>query len=256
LFNHEDQLKEELAKLEEKLKAAEEKDAEKKKEEEKNGVTATKIDEEKKEDTVTSTEDSNSSETANGHIDIIAKPILQLVNGDVSHDSDSTAVNTPLGSSTPLIKVSAETDAVTTVGYTLNQDSELELTTDSLRLQTLHLSKLITFLAREFAPTRQKLKELLSSGDIKFSLLWCLFRLGSVISYKDYESGLTMAGEITSADYMRRGDSQEYFEIHTRYIDYNGQAFYYAWQRLYYPISYLLIAGKYLSSKISERSVL
>ena len=248
-------MKEELAKLEEKLKAAEEKDAEKKKEEEKNAETG-KTDEEKKEDTVTSTEDSKANGTANGHIDIKAKITLQLVNGDVSHDSDSTAVNTPLGSSTPLIKVSAETDAVTTVEYTLNQDSQLELTTDSLRLQTLHLSKLITFLAREFAPTSQKLKELLSSGDIKFSLLWCLFRLGSVISYKDYESGLTMAGEITSADYMRRGDSQEYFEIHTRYIDYNGQCFYYAWQRLYYPISYLLIAGKYLSSKTYERSVL
>jgi hypothetical protein len=34
---------------------------------------------------------------------------------------------------------------------------------------------------------------------------------------------------------MRRGDQQEYFEMHVRYIDYNGSSFYYSWQRLYTP---------------------
>lgn len=149
-----------------------------------------------------------------------------VVNGDTSLDNDSTAVNTP-GMSTPLPHDSADPAP--------SKDEDVPLTPDVLRLQALHLSKLLNFLETEYSPVRQKLNELLVHNDIKFNLLWCLFRLGSVITFKDHESGIVMAGEITSADYMRRGDHQEYFEIHVRYIDFNGSCFYYAWQRLYVP---------------------
>ena len=121
---------------------------------------------------------------------------VKLVNGDASVDidSDSTAVNTPLGSSTPVPKPAA---TVPDVAETTESETVV-LTADILRLQTLHLEKLLKFLEKEFAPTRQKLNNLLLSNDMKFSLLWCLFRLGSVITFKDYESGLNMAGEVRS----------------------------------------------------------
>jgi len=159
-----------------------------------------------------------------------------VVNGDTSLDNDSTAVNTP-GISTPL----AQPDSTATSTDAPSKDEDVPLTPEALRLQALHLSKLVKFLETEYDPVRQKLNELLAHNDIKFNLLWCLFRLGSVITFKDHESGIVMAGEITSADYMRRGDHQEYFEIHVRYIDFNGSCFYYAWQRLYLPLPFLLV---------------
>ena len=133
---------------------------------------------------VTTEENPAKSETlTNGSIDTKVK----LVNGDTSIDNDSTAVNTP-GSSTPLPKA---------VSTTPDQaESTLEPTAGDLRLQTQHLQKLLNFLETEFAPTRQKLHDLLENNDMKFGLLWCLFRLGSVITFKDHEAGLTMAGEV------------------------------------------------------------
>lgn len=119
---------------------------------------------------------------------------VKLVNGDIFVDSDATAVNTPLGSSTPL----PELAAVTLSGAETAESDDIVLTADVIRLQTLHLQKLLNFLEKEFAPTRQKLSDLLATNDMKFSLLWCLFRLGSVITFKDYESGLNMAGEVYS----------------------------------------------------------
>lgn len=167
-----------------------------------------------------------------------------LTNTD-SLDSDTTAVNTPLVSNTPLPGTQSQP---------LPKEPPSEpLTSAFLNLQILHLQKLLNYLDTEFAPTKQKMIELLANNDIKFSLLWCLFRLGSVITFKDYQTGLTMAGEvspiptltqITSAEYMRRGENQEFFEISARYIDYNGSCFYYAWQRMYSPVLQLMSQGK------------
>jgi len=209
LFNHETQLENQLAKLREQLKVAEAKEAQ---------TPETQETPKKDEKKVEPVRDSS--------LKAPVPSVKALLNGD-SADSDVTAVNTPDRSSTPKIDADAEKKEDPNAAET-----EVELTAEAIRLRVLHLEKLIRFLSNEFAPTRQKLNDLLVSGDIKFGLLWCLFRLGSVISFKDYESGLVMAGEITSADYMRRGDQQEYFEIHVRSIDYNGSCFYYAWQRL------------------------
>jgi len=66
----------------------------------------------------------------------------------------------------------------------------------ALRVEVLHLQKLLSFLDTEFAPTKQKFEELLSGKSITYDLLWCLFRLDNVISFKDPESGLTMAGQV------------------------------------------------------------
>ena len=183
LFTHEAQLQTELAKLRGQLKVAEEKEAKQPSTENKDGSV-----DEKKEST-DDPKDSVSDSSPN-------KPSLfqvkALLNGD-STESDSTAVNTPDRSATPKV------DTETGLEGNSRTDSEVEISADVLRLRVLHLEKLLNFLNTEFAPTRQKLNDLLVNGDIKFGLLWCLFRLGSVISLKDYESGLVMAGEVHSS---------------------------------------------------------
>jgi len=249
-------LKEELAKIQVQLNLAQQQaETEKKPEKETGAQDETKSEKPKVDEKVP--EDNSSEKGAEGKphqslVNGIEPEQKKLVNGD-STDNDSTAVNT--GSTTPLTKdkePSASSDSGPAKeepeGTTEDPDS-LVPTVQSLSQQVLHLQKLVDFLHDEFGPTRQKLNDLLENNDIKFGLLWCLFRLGSVITFKDHESGLNMAGEvpttsaqplhlriltleITSAEYMRRGDQQEYFEIHVRYIDYNGSTFYYSWQRL------------------------
>jgi len=153
-------------------------------EKEKNEET-TETNETKEKAEVETADTSSSSEPLTNGVDEKVK----LVNGDTSVDSDATAVNTPLGSSTPLPKLPSSTPETT-------ESETLTITADMLRVQVLHLEKLMKFLESEFGPTRQKLNDLLENNDMKFSLLWCLFRLGSVITFKDYESGLNMAGEV------------------------------------------------------------
>lgn len=163
--------------------AKKEKDEEKQKTEKKEEPTEKKEDV-KEENVVTEEKPEAKSETlVNGHTD----PKVKLVNGDSNIDNDSTAVNTP-GSSTPLMKPATTTPEPT--------DASLEPTVDILRLETLHLQKLVNFLESEFSPIRKKLNDLLENNDMKFDLLWCLFRLGSVVTFKDHESSLTMAGEV------------------------------------------------------------
>lgn len=174
-------MKEELEKLKVKLTIAEEVEKSQEKDEEKEN-TNEKEEDVKVHDIVKETPDVKSEPLVNG---IESK--VKLVNGDSSVDNDSTAVNTP-GSSTPLPKANPTTPDP--------PDPTLEPSADALRLQTLHLQKLLNFLDSEFSPTRQKLNDLLENNDMKFDLLWCLFRLGSVITFKDYESSLTMAGEV------------------------------------------------------------
>ena len=157
---------------------AEEAEKEKKKE-------TTEINEVNEKTEVKSTDTSSSSAHLTNNVD--EKP--KLVNGDTSVDSDATAVNTPLGSSTPLPKVPTSNPETT-------ESETMIITADILRVQVQHLEKLLRFLESEFGPIRQKLNDLLENNDMKFSLLWCLFRLGSVITFKDYESGLNMAGEV------------------------------------------------------------
>ena len=113
-----------------------------------------------------------------------------LLNGVTSIESDSTAVNTPNGSATP-----TKETPISVITETVKDDNTVEAST--LRQQVQHLEKLIKFLEKEFAPTRQKLKDLAVTGEIKFSLLWAVFRLGSVITFRDNESGLVMAGEVS-----------------------------------------------------------
>ena len=192
MFNHEIQLHEELGKLRVQLSVAEEAEKEKKKE-----TTETN---EVNEKTEVKTSDTSSSSP---HLTNGVDEKVKLVNGDISVDSDATAVNTPLGSSTPLPQLPTSSPETT-------ESETITITADILRLQVQHLEKLLKFLESEFGPTRQKLNDLLENNDMKFSLLWCLFRLGSVITFKDYESGLTMAGEVfpsttfLTIDYERR----------------------------------------------------
>ena len=130
------------------------------------------------------TESTESTKVANG-------TVKALVNGESS--DDTTAVNTPDRSATPLEIEKTEPSEPTTSS---TMETEIPSDPEVFRLQMLHLQKLINFLKKEFEPVRNKVNDLLSSGDIQFSLLWCLFRLGSVISFKDHESGLVMAGEV------------------------------------------------------------
>jgi hypothetical protein len=157
LFTHEKQLEQELARLRVQLTVVEE------------AKPPENANEESQPEPQTSLTDSDVEK-------------VKMVNGD-SLDSDATAVNTPQGTSTPKPAEEA-TEATETI------------TAETVRLQILHLEKLLKFLEVEFQPTRQKLNDLLASNDIKFNLLWCLFRLGGVITFKDHESGLLMAGEV------------------------------------------------------------
>jgi hypothetical protein len=178
LFNHEAQLQLELSKLNEQLKTAEENEAK-----EAQGQEAK--DETKEGECKETTTNSEISSASSSHV---TNGLLKtLLNGD-STDNEATAVNTPDRSITP--KVETETEPQ-------DNSEDVAISAEMLRVRILHLEKLLRFLEAEFAPTRQKLIDLLVNGDIKFGLLWCLFRLGSVISFKDYESGLVMAGEVS-----------------------------------------------------------
>ena len=196
-------MKGELAKIQVQLSLAQQAEKEKKPEKEANTKDETKSEEPKvdakmPEDNSSEkgTEDKSHQSLVNG----VESKQKKLVNGD-STDNDSTAVNTP-GSSTPVTK-DKEPAASTASGSTTNEangniedSNSLVPTVESLSQQVLHLQKLLDFLNEEFGPTRQKLNDLLESNDMKFGLLWCLFRLGSVITFKDHESGLSMAGEV------------------------------------------------------------
>jgi hypothetical protein len=168
LYNHEDQLKVELERLQEQLKLAEEKEK---------AAPAEKVSDDSK--------DATSTTQVGGKVEP-ANLAARLVNGDSSStSSDTTAVNTPASPPTPI--PSSEPEPA---------DPTIHLNSSALKLQVLHLEKLLTYLDTEFAPTKQKLADLLANNDIKFNLLWCLYRLGDVITFKDRESGLTMAGEV------------------------------------------------------------
>lgn len=185
----------ELEKLRVQFKIAEEVEKEEKDKEHK---TCSKEETEKKDDVKPADNNSPPDTAPAASLTNGVDDKVKLVNGHVSIDSDATAVNTPLGSSTPLPTIVATAISATET----NESETVVLTAEILRLQILHLEKLLKFLEQEFAPTRQKLKDLLAGNDMKFSLLWCLFRLGSVITFKDYESGLNMAGEVFSIFYF------------------------------------------------------
>jgi hypothetical protein len=189
LFTHEKVLDEELAKIRVQLSLAEK--AEKDKTPKDGDNVEAKPDESK--DEKEPPQDKSSAEKSKEPLVNGVDTKQKLENGD-SIDSDSTAVNTP-GSSTPLTGPSTSSPPSTTEKETDDAD-EIVPTVESLRQQALHLQKLMDFLREEFEPTRQKLKDLLDSNDIKFGLLWCLFRLGATITFKDNESGLNMAGEV------------------------------------------------------------
>lgn len=226
MFNHEGQLKIERAKLLYQVRLAEEKEAKAKEEEKKDSP------------------ESNSTGTR------LFLPALG------SADSDATAVNTPDRSVTPKSETETNSSAVSS--------DDNELTADVLRLRMEHLDKLLKFLETEFAPTRQKLTDLLVNGDIKFGLLWCLFRLGSVISFRDYESGLLMAGEVFNSSSNVNTDHERRLHATRRptRIFRNPRALH-RLQRvllllrlatIVLPPLTRLTSGKSLSSKISERS--
>jgi hypothetical protein len=168
----------ELGKLRVQLSVAEEAEKDKKKD------TNESNDTEEKSEVKSTDTSSSSSPLTNG-----VSEKVKLVNGNTSVESDTTAVNTPLGSSTPQPKLPTSSPETTECETTA-------ITADIVRIQVQHLEKLVKFLESEFGPTRKKLNDLLENNDMKFSLLWCLFRLGSVITFKDYESGLNMAGEV------------------------------------------------------------
>ena len=67
---------------------------------------------------------------------------------------------------------------------------------NGLEKRVLHLQKLLDYLEQEFSESRQKLADLSLDHDISFGLLWCVFGLGTAVTFKDIESGLICAGEV------------------------------------------------------------
>lgn len=183
-------MKEELTKIQVQLSLAEQAEKENKPEKDGEVKSADKPDESKVGEKIPEDRSTEKPETTKDRI-VNGEPKHNLLNGD-SIDNDSTAVNTP-GSSTPLHRPPSAPETTT---EKKDIDDSVIPSVESLRLQVLHLQKLLDFLREEFGPTRQKLHDLLENHEMKFGLLWCLFRLGSVITFKDNESGLNMAGEV------------------------------------------------------------
>jgi len=68
-----------------------------------------------------------------------------------------------------------------------------------VRLQILHLEKLLEFLDSRFRPMKGKMDELLCREEITFDLLWCLFPEGTEITFKDNNSGLICGGKVNTS---------------------------------------------------------
>lgn len=123
------------------------------------------------------------------------EPQSVITKSETPHHRVRTPVNPNCRPSIPIRKHQLiPTRAVNeTVTETINP---VERNPTELRTRVLHLEKLVHFLDKEFQPIKQKMADLLKNNDINFSLLWCLFKLGSDITFKDTESGLICAGEV------------------------------------------------------------
>jgi len=80
------------------------------------------------------------------------------------------------------------------VEFTPNQISRHSPT--EIHLQILHVRKLIKFIDAEFFSQKQKFEDLVTDNDIRFDLLWLLFRPEKHVVFQDPMSGLPMAGEV------------------------------------------------------------
>jgi hypothetical protein len=65
-----------------------------------------------------------------------------------------------------------------------------------IRIQSLHLQKLIKFVDVEFFAQKQKFEDLVVDNDIRFDLLWLLFPPERHVVFQDRMTGLSMAGEV------------------------------------------------------------
>ena len=108
-------------------------------------------------------------------------------NGGSDTDIDDSVLNLEVSTTSAAI----DTQVNRVVGY-----SQAEI-----QQEILHLEKLLRFVDSEFAPQKQKFKDLMADGDIRFDLLWLLFPPDSQVAFKDDISGLPMAGKVTLAMY-------------------------------------------------------
>ena len=68
----------------------------------------------------------------------------------------------------------------------------------SLIMDIEHLRALISVLENQFGPLKQKMDQLFSNSKAGFNFLWCLFPVGSEITFPDPNSGLPCAGKVHS----------------------------------------------------------
>ena len=101
----------------------------------------------------------------------------------------------------------------------------------SLATEIDQLKKLLSCLETEFANTKNRLNALLSKKSITFDLLWFLFRRGRTVTFADPDSGLLVAGKITSSSYDKDSIPLS-FKINVQYIDYSGEALYWTSYKL------------------------
>lgn len=117
---------------------------------------------------------------------------------------------------------------------TKDHGSSLKSNSTGLRAQIDNLQKLMRCLDTEFAPTKQKFRDLVAKREITYDLLWCLFRQDNVVTFNDPESDLIMAGRITCTAYHEM-INQKSFRITVQYIDYNGTTLHYSQRMLEIP---------------------
>lgn len=104
-----------------------------------------------------------------------------------------------------------------------SESTELEpASATKLTVQVNELQKLIRCLEREFASTQQRFNELAANDEIAYDLLWYLFPQNQLVTYKDPDSDLTIAGQTIATGYRDNGQMQQ-FEITVQFIDFNGE---------------------------------
>ena len=147
------------------------------------------------------------------HQDVLQTELMRL-KGQV-HDLEGTTVHPEAKSTSPFdSESSTDNDDESTedqaVGTTSNEINEL--------------NKLLYCLDKEFASIKRRYKALLEKKSITYDLLWLLFRRDCVITFKDPDSDLVIAGEVTGSSYVKNS-MEPYFAIVARYVNYSGKQF-------------------------------
>ncbi|KAI5475269.1 AAA family ATPase [Pseudohyphozyma bogoriensis] len=99
-----------------------------------------------------------------------------------------------------------------------------DLSVESLQTHVAHLTVLVDFVDKLYAPIKEKLARLSQTSQISFSLLWAIFPVGSIIEIVDTAWDEKMCMELTEAEYESTRDGVS-FRIKGMQIFHDGTRF-------------------------------